>query len=103
MSNNTVKARVQVKADTSANWALYGDGIIPLLREPIFYSDTGQIKLGDGVRNVNQLPFFIQSGGGSDGMNCFIGDTEPTEASVGDIWLDTSDMETLYAAEEVEF
>lgn len=58
MSNNTVKARVQVKADTSANWAQYGNSIIPLLREPIFYSDTGQIKLGDGVTNVNQLPFF---------------------------------------------
>ena len=102
MSNNTVKARVQVKADTSANWALYGNSIIPLLREPIFYSDTGQVKLGDGVKNVNQLPFFI-SGGNNDGSHFFVSATEPATAEPGDMWFDTSDIGTLYIAEEGEF
>ena len=58
MSNNTIKTRVQIKTDTSTNWQTAGNnGFIPLKREPIFYSDTGQIKLGDGATNINQLHF----------------------------------------------
>lgn len=37
------------------------------------------------------------------GAGVFIQTTEPAQAKEGDIWLDTSDVETLYAAEEVEF
>lgn len=95
MSNNTVKARVQIKADTSANWAQYGNSIIPLLREPIFYSDTGEIKLGDGVHNVNELPFF--------GRRQFVQSSEPIDAQIGDIWVDTTETTTLYTAEEASF
>ena len=65
MSNN-VKSRIQMKADTAANWTTAGqNGFIPLKNEAIFYTDKNNMKLGDGVTNVNQLDFFIKSGDGA--------------------------------------
>lgn len=65
MSNN-VKSRIQMKADTSENWKTAGNnGFIPLKNEAIFYTDKNNMKLGDGVTNINQLDFFIKSDDGS--------------------------------------
>lgn len=62
MSNN-VKSRIQMKADTAAHWTTAGNnGFIPLKNEAIFYTDKNNMKLGDGVTNINQLDFFIKSG-----------------------------------------
>lgn len=58
-NENKIKTRVQMKADTAENWSK-AEGFTPLAREPIFYTDTGEIKLGDGETNVNELPTFIK-------------------------------------------
>ena len=58
-NENKIKTRVQMKADTAENWSK-AEGFTPLAREPIFYTDTGEIKLGDGETNVNDLPVFIK-------------------------------------------
>jgi hypothetical protein len=55
----TLKTRILMKADTSENWSK-AENFSPLEREPIFYTDTGEIKLGDGETNVNALPTFIK-------------------------------------------
>lgn len=51
-----IKARVQQKIDTSANWAK-ATNFIPLKGEIIIYSDTNQIKTGDGITKINDLKF----------------------------------------------
>ena len=51
-----MKARVQQKIDTSANWAK-ATNFIPLKGEIIIYSDTNQIKTGDGITKINDLKF----------------------------------------------
>ncbi len=58
MANKEMKARVQQKIDTSANWAK-ATNFTPLEGEMIIYSDTNQIKIGDGVTKVNNLSFVI--------------------------------------------
>lgn len=62
MATNTVKTRIQLKNDTEANW-LKAAGFIPLKGEVIIYNIDDahpffRLKIGDGVRNVIQLPFF---------------------------------------------
>ena len=56
MANKEMKARVQQKIDTSTNWAK-ATNFIPLKGEIIVYSDTKQIKIGDGTTKVNSLPY----------------------------------------------
>ena len=55
--SKTLKTRIINKSDTSANWAK-ATTFIPLKGELIIYSDTNQMKIGDGVTKVNDLPFF---------------------------------------------
>lgn len=75
MSNDakTLKTRIQVKSDTETNWkksvliregGTKGDGrsFVPLLGELIVFLEDSthpfsRLKIGDGVRNVIQLPF----------------------------------------------
>lgn len=54
--SKTIKTRVQNKIDTSTNWAK-AISFVPLKGEIIIYSDLNQFKIGDGVSNVNDLPF----------------------------------------------
>lgn len=56
MSDKIFNARVQLKRDTSANWAL-ATNFSPKLGEPVYYTDLNKIKIGDGTTNVNSLPF----------------------------------------------
>ena len=49
-----------LKHDTSANWAK-AKNFIPAQGEVIIYDDMDPpFKIGDGVRNVNDLPFTNQ-------------------------------------------
>lgn len=60
MSKNTVHARIRLKNDTEKNWEK--SNFVPLQGEVIIYSidDTHpffRLKVGDGITNVNDLPF----------------------------------------------
>ena len=61
MANKILQARTTQKIDTSENWAK-ALNFIPLAGEIIIYSDTKQIKVGDGVTNVNDLEFYSSIG-----------------------------------------
>lgn len=54
--SKTVKTRIQNKIDTSANWAK-ATTFVPLKGEIVIYSDLNQIKIGDGINKINDLPF----------------------------------------------
>lgn len=63
--NNEFNARITHKHDTEENW-LKATGFSPLEGELIIYDkdDTHPIerfKIGDGVTNVNDLPFYTNS------------------------------------------
>ena len=60
-----MKQRVQVKHDTAENWAK-AINFVPLSGELIVYDgilengeyiEKPRIKIGDGIHNVNDLPF----------------------------------------------
>ena len=57
MAEKNLTTRIKHKTDTSANWAK-AVNFIPLKGEIIIYSDTYQIKVGDGATKVNDLPFY---------------------------------------------
>ena len=57
MAEKNLTTRIKHKIDTSANWAK-AVNFIPLKGEIIIYSDTKQMKVGDGITKVNDLPFY---------------------------------------------
>lgn len=56
MSEKKIKARLQQKHDTSANWAL-ATNFKPKAGELIIYDDLKKMKVGDGETLVDNLPF----------------------------------------------
>ena len=61
MATTTLQTRIVMKHDTEANWSL-AENFIPLAGEVIIYDTdeshlTPRIKIGDGERNINELPF----------------------------------------------
>lgn len=76
----TIQTRIKHKTDTFENWKATGDdGFIPLKGEIIVYTfEEGapyQIKIGDGLSNVNLLPYVsgdteipLYSGGGTNSI-----------------------------------
>lgn len=72
MANKILKARVQNKCDTAANWKL-ATNFKPLKGEIILYTDTKQMKVGDGNTLVNNLPFYPSGDVTAAGNNTFTG------------------------------
>ena len=61
MAEKNIKSRIVHKHDTEANWKL-ATGFTPMAGEIIVYDVDAscgyeRIKVGDGARNVNDLPF----------------------------------------------
>lgn len=54
MAINTMKLRIQLRRDHTANWALYKD-IVPAAGEPCFDIDLGTLKIGNGVNSYAEL------------------------------------------------
>ena len=115
--SNKINTRIQLKHDIEANW-LKAVNFTPMQGEIIIYDieidadgnvltlPEGRItpytyermKIGDGKTNVNDLLFV-----GEDKQEKFyIQDSEPTDAMMGSIWIDTSVVSTVNA-EEVSF
>ena len=64
MANKNFDTRIQHKHDTEANW-LKATTFIPMKGELIVYDvdathDYERIKMGDGITNVNALPFVYE-------------------------------------------
>lgn len=63
MAEKRLNARIIHKHETEANWLL--SSLIPMQGELIVYDvdenhSYERIKIGDGVQNVNDLPFCVQ-------------------------------------------
>ena len=55
-----INTRIQVKSDTTANWDTASNAstpFIPLEGEFIFIKDGYEVKIGDGAKTVNALPY----------------------------------------------
>ena len=57
-----INARVKHKHDVEANWQTKSD-FVPLAGELVIYNadesnDKPRLKIGDGVSDINELPFF---------------------------------------------
>lgn len=55
MASNRVQAQLQIRHDTSSNWQIRNP--VLLEGEQGLETNTGLIKIGDGVRNWNNLPY----------------------------------------------
>ena len=64
MAEKEIKGRIQQKHDIQENWEK-ATGFIPKIGEIIVYdADTNnpiRLKIGDGVKNVNELPFYEEA------------------------------------------
>ena len=87
--NKVLKTRIQMKNDTSENWAK-ATTFVPLKGELIVYNDNDgnapRMKVGDGVTLLSGLPFITSSGG-----SFLFQPEEPEEAEEGTIWIDTDE------------
>ena len=55
MADKVLKTVIQVRRDTAANWEL-NKTTVPAAGEPCFETDTGVLKMGDGVTTYEDLP-----------------------------------------------
>lgn len=54
MPNTTMKTKIQVRRDTTANWLANKD-VVPAAGEPCFDLELGTLKIGDGVTTYENL------------------------------------------------
>lgn len=114
------KTRIQNKHDTEASW-IKAENFIPFEGEIIVYDievdANGNIidraykdvnaktlpndrtmpythtrfKIGNGIKNVNELPFA--------GTNIYMQDSAPVDVDIGSLWVDTSVISGIDAEE----
>jgi hypothetical protein len=66
----------KLRRGASADWST--DNPILALGEPGFETDTGHIKIGDGLNHWNDLPFYLRGPTGATGPTGSTGATGPT-------------------------
>lgn len=93
MTEKNIKSRIVHKHDVEANWLL-ATNFTPKQGEIIIYDiddnySYERIKVGDGVHNVNDLPFSTDNLTADD-FGIYVRPEEPIEAVAGDIWIDTA-------------
>lgn len=76
MACATTPIKFQLRRDTAANWLATN----PVLKagEPGVETDTGQMKVGDGIRSWSQLPYVGTGGSSTTGPTGSTGSTGPT-------------------------
>lgn len=110
--SKTFNGRIVHKHDIEYNW-MQATNFTPIQGELIIYDSEvdadgnnldlpegrtepytyERFKIGDGITNVNALPFTT---------NIYVQSTAPTNATFGALWIDTSETSYL-SAEGVEF
>ena len=89
MATKTIKTRIIHKHATESNWKK-ATNFVPLLGEFIIYDPDetcfgARFKIGDGVSNVNDLPFAY----GSEGINTIDAGT------IADIMIAESNLKAI--------
>lgn len=100
MAERNIKSRIVHKHDTADHWSL-ATGFIPKQGEIIIYDvddtyDYERIKIGDGVTNVNSLPFSNDSI--VESMNTQISGLQTSINNVSDLVGDTSVADQINTA-----
>lgn len=100
MIEQNTKTRLQLKIDTSENWKK-ATGFIPKKGEPIVYQDEAGIllKIGDGARVVNELPFSGNAFVATYGVTAF---EEIYSAHAQGRYVILNDIENNYLAQLVK-
>ena len=83
MAEKNIKSRIVHKHDTAENWAK-ATGFIPRQAEVIVYDKDStysyeRFKIGDGVTNVNSLPFVDEQKLDKATFQQLVGDTSVTD------------------------
>lgn len=60
MAEKVLKTRITLKHDTAANWELVPN-FVPKMAEPIIYENTNNMKIGNGVDTIADLPFIVEA------------------------------------------
>lgn len=55
MATQIITTKIQFRRDLAANWAAVATTVIPAAGEPCFETDTGVLKIGDGVTTYGEL------------------------------------------------
>ena len=83
MNENTI-TRIQSRADTKANWE--AENPLLLVNEIGYENDTKRLKMGDGNKRWNELPYYINISNG-EGENSLIQDLESLAISKNSVAL----------------
>ena len=76
MANTTMKTKIQMRRDTTANW-VKNKATVPAAGEPCFDTDLGTLKVGDGVTTYEALKAIGTSAAHYEGVkNAGENDTE---------------------------
>lgn len=86
MAEKKIKTRIQQKVDTKANWDK-ATNFIPLKGEYIYYSDTHEVKVGDGVTKLSVLQPIKGAANASDKNQTLAWGTKSTVATVDGVDL----------------
>lgn len=60
MAEKIFTTRIQLRADTTANWNAVQDTFKPLAGELIFYKNENKFRIGNGTDFLKDLPFFTE-------------------------------------------
>ena len=82
--SKTLNSKIQVRRDTSVNWATNNPILLP--GEIGFDTTIKKIKIGDGTSQWNQLPFIALTTDIID-RSIAISQNVPSTSSIGDIWF----------------
>lgn len=83
MSNVTLNSRLIIKNDTAANWGI--SSLVLLKGEVAHETDTGFIKIGDGISTFSEIPEYY--------ARVSTGTTAPTGSKagkIGDVYIDST-------------
>ena len=95
MAEKNIKSRIVLKHDVESNWKL-ANGFTPLKGEVIIYDVDSthsyeRIKIGDGVQNVNALPFV-----GENSKNVFYATMSKSSSTASSIVATVDDKSFAY-------
>lgn len=63
MAEKSIKTRLVFKRGTKSDWGKASTaGFIPKMGEPIFYSDTNILKVGNGANTPDALAHLLDDG-----------------------------------------
>lgn len=81
-------SRIQLRRNTAANWTV--DNPVLFVGEPAVETDTSRMKIGDGVRAWNALPYSAVDVSTYITVDQLVlSPTQPGQPQLGMVWVQT--------------